>query len=791
MVVIAGMAGLIKRLITRFMSEIINKQGKRISQMPVANVLNPNDLIPIVQDGITKSIYANAFAVEDGHASNKNIHFDEIPEGKTIDDLKFGASVSADGIYREDRYVTAVEVRSDKSTIQTRYDLYSNITYTREHNHAADLWSPWVVISNNDSVINGVNDNDVNIESNRISLTGNDIEINANNSYSVNCKNNNIIVGENLVKVSGTDSILELEVENVLLSSKEVSINSEYDINIASKDGGMHIVSNSLTKNGNEIATENQIPEIVNGLTSTDNNKTLGASQGSVITGMIDNLSDVVSDVESSISSIMLGLIQRGTVPDLESLPTDAQDGWAFVVTNQKNESGNSYIFRYTIIKDDQGVIISSDWENTGLAAFPSDVLLASDLTNNITNDMDTAPSNFAVNGLKSTLYGGLVPGSAIAIPSNTGSLAGSIGGHFSYQYQNAIQGKHVTTIKVVCNNAGTFSVLVQKNRGDISTYSYTAHTYNMNAGMNVINFDKDLSIDETLGFTLPTDTTGFKIISGVNNPIAGSFYTRNNTTGAWTMSAAGNLCIEISIRDYVQGDGDIQAIQNSIALLKKNSKLVEKSFSILADSVSSYAGYVVPGNPAHYPKGDVDNIAKMWWAILRDENNMQLLVNNAYSGSTVTGTNAQSFGTRLTNLGETPDIIFINGGTNDFNAKVAIGEYNWGVAFDRTKFKQAVAYTIENLLVLNPNSDIVYLSPLQRKFSTDLQTFPIRKDAITFFNDYVDAIQETCELYGVRFIDLRKCGINFWNIADTTLDNVHPNALGMQLIASYIENNI
>jgi lysophospholipase L1-like esterase len=42
--------------------------------------------------------------------------------------------------------------------------------------------------------------------------------------------------------------------------------------------------------------------------------------------------------------------------------------------------------------------------------------------------------------------------------------------------------------------------------------------------------------------------------------------------------------------------------------------------------------------------------------------------------------------------------------------------------------------------------------------------------------------------MYGCVFLDIRQCGINPVNISNYMIDNLHPNAAGMELIANYIE---
>ncbi|MBF0576589.1 hypothetical protein [Dysgonomonas sp. GY617] len=91
---------------------------------------------------------------------------------------------------------------------------------------------------------------------------------------------------------------------------------------------------------------------------------------------------------KSDLDNIVGGMINKGEVVSEALLPVVAQKGWAYIVTAEKDPaSGLSYIYQY------DGVM----WNNTYLTAYPSDVLVQSNITQQITESITTIPANKAV----------------------------------------------------------------------------------------------------------------------------------------------------------------------------------------------------------------------------------------------------------------------------------------------------------------------------------------------------------------------------------------------------------
>lgn len=78
------------------------------------------------------------------------------------------------------------------------------------------------------------------------------------------------------------------------------------------------------------------------------------------------------NDLYIEIAERITGLNKRGEVDNITDLVAikKKQDGDAYKVTNEKDAEGNSYIFRYTVKKNEYGIVIFEDWVNTKRTTF-------------------------------------------------------------------------------------------------------------------------------------------------------------------------------------------------------------------------------------------------------------------------------------------------------------------------------------------------------------------------------------------------------------------------------------
>jgi hypothetical protein len=193
-------------------------------------------------------------------------------------------------------------------------------------------------------------------------------------------------------------------------------------------------------------------------------------------------------------------------------------------------------------------------------------------------------------------------------------------------------------------------------------------------------------------------------------------------------------------------------------------------TFSILGDSMSTFANCIVEGNLTWYPKSeetnDVQNVEETWWHIFGEEYGCLIDTNNSYSGSTISydswgsGTNdgiTSSFVGRMTNLGN-PELIFVFGGTNDNsiinNYGGSIGEYKYAdwTDEDLTTFRPALSYLLNYLKEHHTTSQILFL--ISPYISTELK----------------DSIRVVCNFYEVPYVDLNRFATS----------GGHPNKEGM-----------
>lgn len=233
------------------------------------------------------------------------------------------------------------------------------------------------------------------------------------------------------------------------------------------------------------------------------------------------------------------------------------------------------------------------------------------------------------------------------------------------------------------------------------------------------------------------------------------------------------------------------------------NAANVGKKISILGDSISTYDGYV-GSNPSYYPSSDVTSVDDTWWKQIIERLNGKLLVNNSWSGSTVTYRDGQSYKAmclpdRCENLGtdtENPDIILMLCGTNDYRGGISLGTYtgadNLPELTANLGFRECYAIMLNSVRIKYPDAKI-YCFTL---FGGNNTTFPVKtantSSSKTLY-DYNNAIKEIAELFGCEIIDLQKCGIHY-STYTKYLDAgglTHPNKAGMTLIANYTFNKI
>lgn len=282
-------------------------------------------------------------------------------------------------------------------------------------------------------------------------------------------------------------------------------------------------------------------------------------------------------------------------------------------------------------------------------------------------------------------------------------------------------------------------------------------------------------------------------------------------TTTAWT-----NGSFEYSIPEGAVKVGISVAYQNNATILPGDCANVTcysyngvlppdlnlaefngKRISILGDSISTFTGYSYPGNRCRYPQDNLlTDVNLTYWMRLINHFGMVLGISETWAGSRVSNTASTDSGdvgpnrciasaTRIGHLGEngTPDIILVNAGTNDIGASVTVGTFNTESPMNYTDeeianlpvdtFADAYRTMLIRLQKSYPTSMIVCLLP---NYTTSYYT-PAKAD------QYCEIIKEACDYFGIKWFDMRTCGITIFNRATYLPDGIHPNASGMKLM--------
>ena len=252
------------------------------------------------------------------------------------------------------------------------------------------------------------------------------------------------------------------------------------------------------------------------------------------------------------------------------------------------------------------------------------------------------------------------------------------------------------------------------------------------------------------------------------------------------------------------EAEGDLDA---------KIASYAGKKVSLIGDSISTYKNVsnntsynsTIGNNAVYYTPGRLGiNLADTWWQQVIDALDMELLVNNSWSGSTIfpphKGEGSQGYLTRCVNLhndttGEKPDIIWVYLGTNDYSSAyidivgtaadidyaALIKEENGAYSYaEPTTVCEAYAIMLHKMKVAYPDAEI-YCMTLLPKRSTALAGQP------TVFNGY---LKEIATHMNCALIDLENCGIRTeaedfdTYIADHGL---HPGPKGMDMISKTV----
>ena len=255
---------------------------------------------------------------------------------------------------------------------------------------------------------------------------------------------------------------------------------------------------------------------------------------------------------------------------------------------------------------------------------------------------------------------------------------------------------------------------------------------------------------------------------------------------------------------------------QEMLAALKEQYQ--GKKLSILGDSISTFEGFsnntaynaTIGSNAVYYFKTSGGLTAKglydhrdSYWGRLLEDLDMELCVNNAWSGSRVLDTaNMPSRATQLHNTEEeNPDVIIFYMGINDLHNNSQIGdlynllESNVDTRSDREKITEWFANVTVSGMSSFEQAYALSLDAMTKKYADAeiwCMTLCVNKDSRfteAKMNIYNRCITALAEYFGANVINQQEGYITLDNCVAYSCDNkgLHPNPTGHALIEKHI----
>lgn len=227
-------------------------------------------------------------------------------------------------------------------------------------------------------------------------------------------------------------------------------------------------------------------------------------------------------------------------------------------------------------------------------------------------------------------------------------------------------------------------------------------------------------------------------------------------------------------------GTSDISTEESSDSISLEGMKI-----SFLGDSITTYDGYsnssrynsTLINNTKYYPSthsnNDLTSVKDTYWYQVIDELSLELCVNNACDASRVSDTRSDNIPNGMERASELhrttsmPDIIVVYIGTNDIANGVSLAtfaeSYNTMISTICESYPEAAIY-------------VCTLLP-ERRYSDDV--------LLCSFNE---AIKDVATEYSCTVVDFyANSGITWDNYTNYTIDNLHPNASGMDKLTKCV----
>lgn len=290
---------------------------------------------------------------------------------------------------------------------------------------------------------------------------------------------------------------------------------------------------------------------------------------------------------------------------------------------------------------------------------------------------------------------------------------------------------------------------------------------------------------------------------------------------GDATFTEDGTAIVTCENCDYTQ----TRTAVGSSAFLK--NAFADVTVSVLGDSISTHldvsngaaadtTNSTIRDGVLYYDAQKIRDLGvdldSTWWQRTVNTVGAKLLVNNSWSGSYIKDASTNTLSTPGAylgraqqlhddtgdNAGQTPDVIFVYMGTNDYyKYKADVGTVNattlaaLQARVDDTGFRAATVAEAYAMMLLRmkkayPTAEVYCLNVLESSIS--------EASSLSAFNGM---IEDACALVGATYVDICaqsgiQAGASYETYVpsddgDGTLNSLHPNALGMEKIAEVV----
>lgn len=208
-------------------------------------------------------------------------------------------------------------------------------------------------------------------------------------------------------------------------------------------------------------------------------------------------------------------------------------------------------------------------------------------------------------------------------------------------------------------------------------------------------------------------------------------------------------------------------------------------TFSVLGDSISTFAGTSEPDFRVHYPAPgcDVGKVEDLWWAIFARRTGWRLVCNDSFSGARVSPTGKFPAWTSFVSDRRIAllegDAVIVFGGTND----LGMLQYTIPLA----TFADAYRLLIGKVRSRLPHAKLYFCTPLRRLREGMDEPNPLGWTQRQLQDTVRTLVREAAEKdAAVHLFDLATIPVE-----GLLSDGLHPNRKGMQAIAAYMAERV